>query len=79
MTCEEYLSTVGYSGSPSTVNETNCTKKKKEVTSNFIMSSTNSSQTCPTMNRLRKSAISTFAVEKLVLQLAHLTHGANGF
>ena len=30
MTCEVYLSThtVGYSGSPSTVNETNCNEKK---------------------------------------------------
>ena len=75
MTCEVYLSIlpVGYSGSPSTVNETNCNKKKN------LMSSTNSIQTCPTMNRLRKDAISFAVVKKLVLQLAHLTCGGDGF
>ena len=62
MAYEVYLSTdpVAYSGSPSTVNETNFNKK---VTSTFIMSSTNSSRTCPTMNRLRKSAISNIVLE----------------
>ena len=60
MTCEVYLSTlpVSYSGSPSTLNETNCNKKKNGPLKKFIMSSTNSNQTCLTMNRLRKSAIS---------------------
>ena len=39
MTCEVYPSThsVGYSGSPSTVNETNCNKKK--ITLKILMSS----------------------------------------
>ena len=79
MTCEVYLSTppVGYSGSPSTVNETNC--NKKEVTYKKNMSSTNSSRTCPTMNLLRKSVISDIAVEILVLQFPHLTHDEDGF
>ena len=31
------------------------------------------------MSRLRKSAISCFAVEMLVLQLPHLTHDEDGF
>ena len=43
------------------------------------MSSTNSSQTCPTMNRLRKSAISYIAVEILVLKFPHLIHDEDGF
>ena len=67
---------VGYSGSPSTVNETNCNKKRslKKKT----MSSTNF-WTCPTRNRLRKSAISHIVLEKLVLQFPHLTHDEDGF
>ena len=64
MTCEVYLSTlpVGHSGSPSTVNETNCNKKKgwSDLLKN-IMSSTNF-WTCPTRNRLRKSTISCIAL-----------------
>ena len=43
------------------------------------MSSTNSSQMCPTMNRLRKSAISHVVVEKLILQPARRTHGEDVF
>ena len=31
------------------------------------------------MNRLRKSAISNIVLEKLVLQLPHLTHDEDGF
>ena len=79
MTCEEYLSTppVRYSGSLSIVNETNCHKKvipkiSCEVTSNSI-------QTCPTMKRLRKDAISYIVVVKSVLQLVRLTRGGDGF
>ena len=58
MTCEVHLSTlpVGYSGSPSTVNETNSNKKGHSKISYELTS--NSIQTCPTMNRLRKDAIS---------------------
>ena len=51
------------------LNETNCNRnqlKKK-------LSSTNSIQTCPTLNHLRKSAI--LCWRNLVLQLPRLTHG----
>ena len=77
MTCEVYLSTlpVGYSGSPSTVNETNC---KKMSLKKFLMSSTNF-WTCPTMNRLRKGATSFTVLEKLVLQPVRWTHDEDGF
>ena len=39
MTCEVFLSTppVGYTGSPSAVNETNCNKKMKRILSHFIL------------------------------------------
>ena len=75
MTCEVYLSTppVCCSGSPST---TNCNKKGHFKISYEL---TNSIQTCPTMNRLRNNAISCIFVVKLVLQLAHLTRGGDGF
>ena len=78
ITCEMYLSTppVGYSGSPSTVNKTNCTNMSL---SKNLMNSTNSIQTCPTMKCLRKDAISCIVVEKWVLQLARLTRGGDGF
>ena len=77
MTCEVYLSTtVGYSGSPLTVNETNCNKK---VNLKKLMSSTNSIQTCPTMKRLVKVVISYIVVGKLILQRLHLTHDEDGF
>ena len=69
-TCGEvYLSThtVGYSGSISTVNETNC-----ELTSNYI-------QTCPTTICLKKDVISCIVLEKWVLQLVRLTRGGDGF
>ena len=78
MTCEVYLSTppVGYSGSPSTVSETNCNKKhfKKsyELTSNSI-------QTCPTTMCLQKDAISCIVLEIWVLQLVRLTRGGDDF
>ena len=42
------------------------------------MSSTNF-WTCPTKNRLRKSAISYTAVEKLVVQPFRQTHDEDGF
>ena len=42
------------------------------------MSSTNSIQTCPTMKRLKKDAISNIVVEKWVLQLVRLTRGGDG-
>ena len=70
---------VSYNGSLSAVNETNCNKKKKEVTSSkFIMNSSNF-WTCPSKNRLRKSAISCIAAEILVLQFHHLIHDEDGF
>ena len=79
MTCEVYLSThpVGYSGSLSTVNETNGNKKvtlKKsyELTSNSI-------QTCPTTMCLKKDVISCVVLEKWVLQLFQLTRGVGDF
>ena len=54
------------------------TKKMKWPLKNFIMSST-SFWTCSSMSRLRKSAISWIAVEKLVLQPVRQTHGEDGF
>ena len=78
MTCEVYLSThpVGYSGSLSTVHETNCskkvTKKSYELTSNSI-------QTCPTTMCLKKNAISCIVLEKWVLQLVRLARGGDDF
>ena len=54
--------------------------KRDEVTSyKMSMSSTSSNQTCPTKNRLRKSAISCIAVEILVLQFPHLIQDEDGF
>ena len=63
ITCEVYLSTphVGYGGSPSTVNETNCNNMRS------------------LKKKSRKSAISYIVLEKLVLQLLHLTHDEDGF
>ena len=68
----------------STVNETNCNKKEKDlghfIVLIFVMSST-SFWTCPspTRNRLRKNAISCIAVEILVLQFLSLIHDGDGF
>ena len=62
-----------------TVNETNCNKKKDEVTSKKIFMSSTNFWTCLTRNRLRKSAISCIAVEKLVLQFPYLNHDDDGF
>ena len=69
MTCEVFILTlpVDYNNSPSTVKRNQLQQKKmKWPLNNFIMSSTNSNQTCPTKNRLRKSVISCIAVELLV-------------
>ena len=77
MTCEVYLSThprrlqwfaIVYT-------KPNITKKSLKN----IMSPTNSSQTSPTRNRMRKSAISYIVLEKLVLQPVRQTHGEDGF
>ena len=85
MTCEVFLSAppVGYNGSPSAVNETNCNKKEAKslyLLKKFNMSPT-SCRTCPspTRNNLKKGAISCIAVEILVLQFLHLIHDGDGF
>ena len=79
MTCEVFLSThpVGYSGSPSTVNETNCNKKVNFKNSDELTS--NSIQTCPTTMCLKRDAISCIALEKWVLQLVRLSRGGDDF
>ena len=79
MTCEVYLSThpVGYSGSLSTVNETNSNKKGHKHFSYELNS--NSIPTCPTTMCLKKDAISCIVLEKWVLQLVRLTCGGDDF
>ena len=80
MTCEVYLSTppVGYSGSPSTVNETNCNKERFELLEKTMLTS-NSIQTCPTTMRLKKDTIVFVDIDGDALQLVLLTRGGNGF
>ena len=59
ITCDANLSTlypVGYSGSLSTVNETNCNKKKINYKNSYELIS-NSFQTCPTTMCLKRDAI----------------------
>ena len=47
---------VGYNGSLSTVNETNCNKKEDQFKNSYELIS-NSIQTCPTTMCLKKNAI----------------------
>ena len=58
LSCEVYLSTppVGYSGSLSTVNETNCNKKDLNNSKNYELTS-NSMQTCPTTMCMKMNTI----------------------
>ena len=78
ITCEVFLSThpVGYSGSLSTVNETNCNKKSiKQI----YERTSNSIQTCLTTMRLKMNAIVFVDLDGDALQLVLLVRGVDDF
>ena len=74
--CEVHLSThrVGYSGSLSTVNETNCNKKRFEQ---FYELTSNSIRTCPTTMCLKMNAIVFVDLDGDALQLVLLIRGVD--
>ena len=76
ITCEVFLSTppVGYSGSLSTVNETNGNKKNSHQLENSYGLISNS---CSTTMCLKSDAIYCIVLEKWVLQLVRLTRGGD--
>ena len=59
LSCEVFLSTppVGYSGSLTTGNETNCNKKNSDQSKNSYELISNSIQTCPTTMCLKRDGI----------------------
>ena len=76
--CEVYLSTppVGYSGSLSTVNETNCNKKNShqlKVSYELI------SNSCSTTMCLERDATCCIVLEKKALLFVRLTRGVEDF
>ena len=79
MTCEVSLSThpVGYNGSQSTVNETNCNRKKITKKNNELNSI--STQTCPKKMCLKMDAIVCIDLEGQALQLVLLFRGVDDF
>ena len=81
LSCEVYLSThpVGYSGSLSTVNETNCNKKELwSIKKNYELTS-NSLQTCPTTMCLKMNAIVFVDLDGDAFQLVLLIRGVDDF
>ena len=78
MTCEVYLSThpVGYSGSPSTVNETNC-NKKSHLKISYELHQFHSDLSHHIA--LEKGCHLQYCCREWVLQLARLNRGGDGF
>ena len=81
LSCEVYLSTppVGYSGSLSTVNQTNCNEKRCEQFFQKYELTSNSIQTCPDTMCLKMNAIVVVDLNGGALQLVLLVRGVDDF